>query len=318
MAKKDKTPTKSDYFAEFIKSSPSVLGYKLFKRKPKDNKVGKIKNITLQDSIEILKNAIKSNKPFAAVRFGGTEISALNGYEKRRLGLKRKYSKKVIYSMKNNGGFFPTTPEQLDNYGEYMLHILGDTTILGITGLHMENYFFKNYTPNAIPIQNWAFDPILGGWSSLLEGKKVLVISPLADDIKKQYEKRELLFPKDSNILPKFDLKVIKAVQTIGEAEDDRFENWFEALDHMKMEVLKEDFDIALVGAGAYGTPLCLFINSLNKQAIQTGGATQLLFGIIGKRWETRNYVAKYINKDWIRPTEIPKGAENVENGCYW
>ena len=81
-------------------------------------------------------------------------------------------------------------------------------------------------------------------------------------------------------------LITIKAVQTIAKETDERFSNWFEALDYMKVQILKHEFDIALVGAGAYGTPLCLFINSLNKQAIQSGGATQLLFGIIGKRWE--------------------------------
>ncbi|MGI6644642.1 MAG: hypothetical protein ACOX28_02700 [Bacilli bacterium] len=318
MSKKVKKPTKSSYIGEFIKSTPSVLRYKMFKIVHKDNKIGKHKDITFEYSVSKIKEAIKSDEPFAAIRFGGTELSAINGYEKRKYHFKKDYSKGVYYSMKNNGGFFPTTKENLDNYGEFMLSILKDVDYLGITGLHMENYFYKHYASQAKPIQNWALDPLLGGWSHLLEGKKVLVISPFEEEILSQYEKRELLFPKESNILPKCELKTIKAVQTIGKEEDKRFDNWFKALDYMKMEILKVDFDIALVGAGAYGSPLCLFIKSLNKQAIQSGGATQLLFGIIGKRWENRNYVSKHINEHWIRPQNKPLGAEEVEDGCYW
>ena len=86
----------------------------------------------------------------------------------------------------------------------------------------------------------------------------------------------------------------------------------------MKMEIHTKDFDVALVGAGAYGTPLCLFIKSLGKQALQSGGATQLLFGIIGKRWEEREPIKSYLNEHWIRPSVQPEGYKNIEKGCYW
>ena len=193
-----------------------------------------------------------------------------------------------------------------------------NTDTLAISGLHMENYFYEKYTPLAAIIQNWALDPLLGSWTPLLKGKKVLVISPFAEDIEAQYKKRLLLFPNDEEILPEFELTTIKAVQSIGNSKDPRYETWFEALDAMKIEILTKDFDIALVGAGAYGSPLCLYIKSLGKQALQTGGATQLLFGIIGKRWEDRDYVKTKINEHWIRPSERPSGYENVEEGCYW
>ena len=55
------------------------------------------------------------------------------------------------------------------------------------------------------------------------------------------------------------------------------------------------------------------------------GGATQLLFGIRGKRWEDENYNKQYnysalMNEYWVRPSEdeIPDGAKKVEGACYW
>lgn len=313
-----KNPSKLKYIIAFLKSAPSVLAYLLFKKKPRYDKIGKQKSITLQLSTNLISAKILSEKPFAAIRLGGSEISAINNYEKIRLGFANKYKAKVRYAMKNNAGFFPVTKDNLDHYGKLMLKELKQTDLIGISGLHMENYYYQNYINKAKIVQNWALDPLLGNWSHLLKGKKVLVISPLAKQIETQYaNSRKFLFNKDQ-ILPEFELTTIEAVQTIGDQLDPRFDNWFSALDYMKIQILKVDFDIALVGAGAYGTPLCLYIKSIGKQAIQTGGATQLLFGIIGKRWEDRQYVIEHKNNYWVKPNVKPKGFENVEKGCYW
>jgi len=51
-------------------------------------------------------------------------------------------------------------------------------------------------------------------------------------------------------------------------------------------------------------------------------GATQLLFGIKGKRWE--EFIvwpyANLFNEHWVRPgiKEKPKNANIVEDACYW
>ena len=84
----------------------------------------------------------------------------------------------------------------------------------------------------------------------------------------------------------------------------------------VKEEIDKIDFDIAILGCGAYGFPLAAFIKNKGKKAIHIGGATQLIFGIKGKRWEG----ASFINKYWISPRkeDRPKGFEKVEGGCYW
>lgn len=310
--------TKKTYIWEFIKSSRAVLAYKFFKIKPRMDKIGTHKQLTMQKGTNIIEEAIKEGKPFAAIRFGAVEISALNNYEKKKLGFVKKYKKSVLYSIKNNAGYFPATDEYLDHYGRHLETNLQDTDILGISGVHMENYFFNTLMPSAKPVQNWVLDPLLGKWSHLLAGKKVLVISPFAKQIEQQYTKRHLLFGPEPSVLPEFELETIEAVLTSGEALDDRFSTWFEALDYMKVEILKKDYDIALIGAGAYGSLLALFVKSQGKMAIQTGGATQLLFGIIGKRWENREYVSRFVNPHWQRPELKPLGYENIEKGCYW
>lgn len=68
-------------------------------------------------------------------------------------------------------------------------------------------------------------------------------------------------------------------MQTIADSRDERFSDWFEALEHMYSEAMKEDFDVAIIGCGAYGFPLAAKIKKAGKIGIHLGGAAQLLFG---------------------------------------
>ena len=63
-----------------------------------------------------------------------------------------------------------------------------------------------------------------------------------------------------------------------------------------------------------------MHIKKLNKQVIHLAGATQILFGIRGKRWDIRPEMQQYFNEHWTRPleSERPKDAQKVEGGCYW
>ena len=120
--------------------------------------------------------------------------------------------------------------------------------------------------------------------------------------------------------MPEFDLFAIKAVQTLASQNDDRFSTWFEALDYMVEQCKNIEFDVALIGCGAYGLPLAAEIKRMGKSAIHMGGALQILFGIKGKRWDNHPQISLFYNDSWIRPMEQerPQGAERVEGSCYW
>jgi hypothetical protein len=157
-------------------------------------------------------------------------------------------------------------------------------------------------------------------WSAALAGRKVLVVHPFDATIRSQYGNREALF-KDPRVLPKFDLVTFQAVQSIA-GDCPRFPDWFAALDWMKQGIAALDFDVAIIGAGAYGMSLAAFIKrDLGRKAIHMGGASQILFGIRGHRWDTiPEYAQGLYNDAWVRPapTEKPAGADRVEGACYW
>lgn len=125
---------------------------------------------------------------------------------------------------------------------------------------------------------------------------------------------------ENKHMLPEFELKTLKAIQSIaGSAVD--FADWFEAFDFMCEQISAIDFDIAIVGAGGYGLPLASFIKTqMKKKAIHLGGATQIMFGIKGKKWVEDPVFSGLFNEYWVSPAkaETPEHFKQVEGGCYW
>ena len=57
----------------------------------------------------------------------------------------------------------------------------------------------------------------------------------------------------------------------------------------MIKEIQMQEFDLCLIGCGAYGLPLAAAVKKMGKQAIHIGGSLQLLFKIKGKCWVNRD-----------------------------
>jgi len=272
------------------------------------------------DAQDIIKRELQADKPSLICRFGSNEYFTVYDYLK-----KKKFDKSQKKTMELGAGFFPATDENLKRFAVESIEIAKHIDILGVWNLKEEEKFCNKYLPETSNLIDFeAICPINyeNPWSAELKGKKVLVIHPYTETIEKQFAKRESLF-KNPNILPELELKTIKAVQSIADAKLDLpYKNWFEALEHMKNEIDKIDFDIAIIGAGAYGMFLAHHCKQIGKKAIHMGGYTQLLFGILGKRWEVHfPEIFKFSNVEhWVRPqeNEKPKGFEKVEGGCYW
>ena len=274
---------------------------------------------------QFIYDKIKSGEPFLAGRFGSTELLNMRSYEFGGF-IGQKYSKEFHFNhLCEWSGFFPEDINLLPRFVDEMKSACKEVDYLAVWFQAFEDYYIKNLMPGSLQIsylldfEPWSADI---HWSAALKGKKVLVIHPFENTIKKQFEKRELLFP-NTDILPEFELHTLKAVQTLAGTPDTRFETWFDALEWMYQEAMKIDFDIAIIGCGAYGLPLAAKIKKAGKQAIHLAGATQLLFGIKGKRWEENaafEYVRKWFNEAWVYSgqDDIVINANNVENGCYW
>lgn len=291
----------------------------------------------------LIYDLLVSDKPCMIARFGSTEMLALVNY----LGVNSKkhsildyikgkqpawwWNKNVMDQMQQWSGFFPPTPNNMQKFGDLMINDAKEIDLLGSWILN-ENYIFPYIKSDVKKVWLIFLDPfwVKRPWTKALQGKKVLVIHPFAKLIEKQYkEKRNKLFVNE-DILPEFELKTIEAVQSLG-GKSDIYKNWFEALESMQHQMDSVDYDICLLGCGAYGFPLAAHSKRMGKKAVHIGGSLQLLFGIIGHRWEDLDYAKaarrvcpslsyhSLFNSYWVRPLEFRSEiTKKVENNCYW
>ncbi len=318
---------------------------KLYRKLSRKTFYDPICDLNRQSANDKIYQLLKSSEPIMITRYGSTEIGTLLNY------IMIKSDKPIISKLWNYiidntelpwwdeihltpmeewSGVFPISFDLCERFSKRYIEDSKDIDMLG--SFHYTEKFMP-LPENSTKVHLETLYPFFVDrpWTRVLEGKKVLVVHPFAETIKGQYLKRTTLF-NNVHILPKFDLITFKSVQSIA-GEEVPYQDWFEALHYMEKEISKIDFDIAILGCGAYGLPLAAHIKRIGKKAIHMGGGVQLLFGIKGKRWEGGNYKWTYktpvsldidyeqlYNSFWVRASEEerPKSAEKVEGACYW
>jgi hypothetical protein len=279
-----------------------------------------------KESQVLISDLIYSGVPFLASRFGTTESRVFLDQVEGEIALDS------INNLWKLSGVFPPTPEIAERFTDQLRQVAAQIDICSVRSAWYEQIFWNQ---DEAVLRHLQIQPILmdleglsplgnsSSWVSSLKGRNVLVIHPFARSIKSQYLKRELLF-SDSDWLPEFNLLVLESVQSLsGKSENIGYTDWFEALESMKKKISELEFDVALVGAGAYGMFLGTHIKELGKQAIHVGGALQLFFGIKGSRWTdplTPEFIKDSERPSWVWPseTETPERYLEVENGAYW
>jgi len=282
---------------------------------------------------EIISDLIRSKESFLVSRFGTTELSVVCYFLRNQKQSKTEFPNLLKENIKVLSGFYPSNNQDLNVFSTLFLEKVRQVDLLGVRWDDFDHYFFSD---EKYFLENTKIKPMLCGiesistpfcfgknWLQCLKGKKILIIHPFKKSILTQLSCKENWNKRVS--FPESHVKILKPVQSIALEETvESYETWFIALDIMCKEIKKIDFDIALIGAGAYGFFLAEYCKRIGKGAVHVGGALQLYFGIKGKRWTEQKspdlLPHGIINQNWIWPdeSEKPKGAAKVEDSCYW
>lgn len=288
-----------------ITTEPSEVQDKIYAMLLSDDPcmIARFGSVELQAVVDYLHPATLSN----AMRFVNGEIPAWG------------YAPSTMRTMRINAGFFPSIPQMLNRFGALMMESMREVDMLG--SWRQEEAAVISYMSQAERVPLYTLEPYYfdNPWTPALEGKRVLVIHPFENTIRKQHMQYDKLF-SDKRLTPHYELLTIKAVQSIAGNKPEEFDDWFEALEWMKREIDKRDFDIAIIGCGAYGFPLAAYVKSIGKKAIHLGGAVANMFGIKSKQVNISSKLSTLVNKYWISPNEkeTPRNFQQVEGGLYW
>ncbi len=234
--------------------------------------------------------------------------------------------------LENNAGIHVTSPTSLRRYAEQLVaayqactHIAEWPTagpVYQITGSGQD--YITHRTPNIPKIPARALEPYYQSpteptWMDALKGKRILVVHPFVHTFQAQVEHLPALHPNRS-WFEGCTFQFVRPPVTLGGQHHQQ--DWSTALQPILDTLDTTEFDVALVGAGGYGMLIAHHLYQTHPAAsvLYIGGALQLFFGVIGKRWFTNPEVMSLVTSKWVRPlpADRPVGWEKVERGCYW
>jgi hypothetical protein len=272
-----------------------------------------------------IKEIIQTNKPFFIGRIAGCELKVAYYFQQG-----------VIYNIVNelkeleiNAGIYIKDNDSLVEYTKRLIESYDNCTVIaewdqtGKVFMHTGSgqEFITKRTPNIPKINALSLEPYYfkDNWMSSIKNKRILIIHPFIKTLQKQKNNLKNIFP-NMCWFEDCEIEFIEPPFTL--AGNHQNIDWRIHLSKFIEELkTKSNFDIALVAAGGYGMLIADYIfKELNKSVMYIGGALQLFFGVIGKRWFDNKDILKLINDEWIRPDKEnkPNNYINVEKGCYW
>jgi hypothetical protein len=274
-----------------------------------------------EDTLKI-KNIIQNNNIFFIGRVPAIEVNAV--YQFNKFNTVNDFS---LNALENNAGIKVINKESLKKYTEEYLNAYKICTGICIWDgpMYDTNKLGQDYiceeTPtipkiNAIGLEPYYFRD---SWMDIIENKRVLIIHPFVEIFKKQSMQLEKIFP-NRKWFRGCTFSFIKPPITLAGNHNET--DWQIHIQGLKDDIsANQEFDMALVACGGYGMLISAYIyKELNKSVMYIGGALQLFFGVIGKRWFTNKDILELMNDDWVRPQkqDKPQNFNKVENGCYW
>ncbi len=269
-----------------------------------------------------------NTKPFFIGRNGTIELQTLYFWTMERPNLA--YPPEIRRQIENNAGIFPATDSSIDawckNYAESLMRLDGLAAGWYAPLKDIEAKLLTMCAPNAFrfplrSLEPYYVDPSIQ-WSRLLANKDVAVVSSFTKTIRGQLEKdiwKSGLLPSST----KWHLVQTGYPASVAQGSCEwpsGIDSWQAAVDSVVKKVVDTGASICIIGCGGMGMSIGAKLKMLGISAIVLGGATQVLFGIKGRRWKNHDVISTFWNEEWVSPSadEIPGGAASVEGGCYW
>lgn len=298
---------------------PSYSIYRDFKRKRISETYRDRGVLSAEAGNDLVATVLETGKPAAIAKIGSLELEATRAYL-NETNDDRRY-RRLFAKLHHIAGIFPPTTTAVDAFSKTYLDCLRMIDVLAVWYNRGEPEVAQTYCEDAALVELTALEPYFHAapWSRVLEGKRVLILHPFARTIAQQLQRSQEIWRDRPAVLPKFQASFITAPLSDALVKS-RYPTWSVALEALMGQMDKEEFDIAIIGAGAFSLPLCVHAKRLGKIGVHLGGATQILFGVRGGRWDSLPEFHGFFNDAWVRPSpeETPENVHSVERGCYW
>lgn len=289
-------------------------------------------------------NEIDTKTAWAAGKIGTSEFNILIWYIKRKTSVKLPYPDHFKRDIFVNAGLWVPNGQQpdafLDDWAAATIEAI--KLMDGLANwspqyLKHEAAFIRDLNPTAKTFVLRALEPFYtpdNQYTTKMTKGTVAVVSPFAETIMHQLPRMDAIFPSDGPAgqmwLANQKIKPIKAYYGPNMTPSKPNLSWSKTIQeagplaavNALADQITADATIryALVGIGAISLLLVAELKRRGLVAIHTGGGTQIMFGVKGRRWDNHSVISKFYNHTWTRPSldEIPTEALKIEGACYW
>jgi hypothetical protein len=212
----------------------------------------KQKPLALGFNQEDILKTLKQKKPYAWIELKEEEVSFLFEQTLLQYKVKKNLSNASRNALKDLG-FTPLTEKNTRFLNkQYVKEFMRTDYLVHSFSLHRP-FIVDHYLPDVKGVTPLSKDEL----SAVIEEKKVIILSL-------QYEKilSKIHTLEDKQFMQKINKTTCLRLPMF---ED---EQWFDRLDLLKVEVMKQDFDLILLDMGLFNSHLAWFVKSMNRQAM--------------------------------------------------
>lgn len=321
-----------NWFIHFVKRVRGRLEYT-----KKQISLARLRHATIskREFISDLKRAIEGKVGYAAGKNGHSEQYWMY-YEivlnKARDGSEvRLYEKDLEFPFLKNTGIFPMSPDFVLKYNRFYIEHVRNLDCLGIFIDHpreleiLKYYELRNkliHFVNQEPDRSRPDNPD-NCYLQYFRDKKLLLVCPFAGLLKERATKEifEGVWSKTGKkwFYPK-SVDALEFPYGFSPETHKKYKTAIDLFEHIASQIANRDFDVALIGAAGLAIPIASHIKSIGKVGIDLGGHLQILFGVIGERWQNwESWKRDYFNDWWINmPDKYKPNRRDVGDYDYW
>lgn len=225
------------------------------------------------------------------------------------------YLKNVIPVMKNNAGIKLSSIDSIMKYSDMYLKAFDNAEMYQgwesqggyLQHIAQSHEYIKKSYPNkqivwssALDIYHYIYaDP----WTLALKYKRVLIISPFETSILEKIPVLSKIYQKNGQDFNIFQDCTISTICSPKTQANEKSQEFYQELGDffIKLDAIKDTYDIALISAEGYGNLICNYIFESGKSAIYVGDVLPTYFGIIKNKLlqEIPDIIRLYMNEYW-------------------
>ena len=289
---------------------------------------------TIAEGGGVLSQRIYSGIPFVAGKMGTSEFDALHWFVTQN---GTPFPRDIRRNMMINAGLFSNGSDCVQEWCHYMMenfHLLDEVALWNPIKPVEERYFLQQYVPQVkkfLPLRS--LEPFYqdlpeNRWSLAIE-TPFCVVSPFVETIENQWSKRDMLFPFllwsskakfSGGVCTGYSPLICETDEVCSWPTHILEQGWRAGVNFVVDSCVATGAKFVLVGAGALSLPICFELKKSGLSAIHTGGGTQIIFGIRGRRWLSHSVISQFFNENWVSPqaSEVPSAGNVIEGGCYF